>query len=302
MDNFEAAFGKRVTKVKSSEALRYVGLSIKRNRVTKTITISQGPFIADMIAQEEMTGCNAKNTPASAQINLATAPRGGCQDIRPIVGKVRYTVDHTRPESLYVGSMLSSAAADPGQAHLDAVKHLMRYFSGTPLQGLTLGGAGPIRLECWVDANCEDEGDSKGQLGYCWRLNSSSGMAFSRSMRDTHVSLSSAEAELRALREATADIIWAREMLEELGYQQLSPTPCHEDNSAVMDITSTVKVSQRTRHLTKIMNFVRTEIGFGTLVMVKVATEDNVADIFTKPLPSPLFQTHCDTLTGRNLA
>jgi hypothetical protein len=302
MDNFETAFGTRVTKVKSSEALRYVGISIRRNRATRTITISQGAFIADILQQEGMTGCTAKKTPASAQVNLFTAKRGEHPDIRSVVGKVRYAIDHTRPESLFVGSMLSSAAASPGSAHIAAVKHLMRYFSGTPHQGLTLGGVGPIKLEVWVDANCEDEGDSKGQLGYCWRLNTTSGMAYSRSMHDTHVSLSSAEAELRALREATADVIWAREMLEELGHTQVGPTPCHEDNSAVMDITSTIKISQRTRHLTKIMNFVRSEIEHGIITMIKVASEDNVADIFTKPLPSSLFHTHCDTLTGRLLA
>ena len=44
------------------------------------------------------------------------------------------------------------------------------------------------------------EGDSRSQLGYGLRLNPSSGMIYSRPIRDTAVSLSSAEAELRVLK------------------------------------------------------------------------------------------------------
>jgi hypothetical protein len=181
-----------------------------------------------------------------------------------------------------------------------ASKHLLRYFAGTLHQGLTLGGPGPIVLEGWVDASLVDDGDSRSQLGYCWRLNATSGMSFSRSMRDKTVSLSSAEAELRALAELTKDLLWARTFLEELGYRQLAPTRCHEDNSAVIDLCATNKVNGRTRHLTKVLNFVRTHIRGKRIAVVKVAGEDNVADVLTKALPAPVFEKHCATLTGRS--
>ena len=57
-------------------------------------------------------------------------------------------------------------------------------------------------------------------------------MLYSRSIRDSAVSLSSAEAELRALKELTQDIIWFRLLLSELLFPQPTPTIAYEDNSA----------------------------------------------------------------------
>lgn len=301
MDFFEAELSKRVTRIKSGPVKRFIGIDISRSRGARIITLTQTPFLAAMLKHENMADCCLKRNPGSALVNLQAAPKNEAPEIRPLVGKIRYAVDHTRPESLFIASQLSSAAGNPGIAHVTASKHLLRYFSGTLHQGVTLGGPGPIELEGWVDAALVDEGDSRSQLGYCWRLNKASGMTYSRSMRDKAVSLSSAEAELRAMAELVKDILWARGLLEELGFKQNGPTVCHEDNSAVIDLCATNKVNTRTKHLTKILNFVRSHIRSGRVAVLKVPGEDNVADILTKPLPAIPFLKHCSTLNGSHL-
>ena len=301
IDSFEEAFKLRVSKIKSGPAVRFIGVELERNRGARTITVRQSQYVTSMLKSEGMLDCKPKKNPGSALRNLHAAARGESSEMRSLVGKVRYLVDHTRPESLYIASQLSSAAAEPGLEHVEASKHLLRYFAGTVSQGLTLGGPGPIILEGWVDASLVEDGDSLSQLGYCWRLNSVSGMAFSRSMRDKHVSLSSAEAELRALGELTKEIVWARTFLAELGYKQPAATRCYEDNSAVIDLCGSVKVNARTKHLTKVLNFVRSHIRGGALTVIKVAGEENVADMLTKPLAAPLFSKHCATLIGSRL-
>jgi Reverse transcriptase (RNA-dependent DNA polymerase) len=298
INSFEAAFSSRVTRIKSGPVVRYVGVDIKRDRTERTVTLSQTPYLTEVLRAENMAGCKGKKNPASALRNLHDAARGEAAEIRPLAGKVRYLVDHTRPEALFVASHISSAASNPGLEHIAASKHLMRYFSSSLEQGLTLGGHGAIILEGWVDAALVEEGESLSQLGLCWRLNSTSGMAFSRSMRDKHVSLSSAEAEFRALKELTAELIWAREFLAEQGYKQPQPTVCYEDNSAVIDLCKSSRVNGRTKHITKVMNFVRSHIHQQTVTIVKVAGEENVADILTKALPAPLFSKHRKTLLG----
>jgi hypothetical protein len=301
MDAFDEGLRQRVHRIKSGPVQRFVGIDIARSRGARTVTLTQTPFLTELLKTEGMTGCAHKSNPGSALRNLNAAARNEAPEMRPLVGKIRYAVDHTRPESLYVASQLSSAAASPGLEHIAASKHLLRYFAGSLTQGLTLGAPGPIVLEAWVDASLVDDGDSRSQLGYCWRLNSTSGMAFSRSMRDRTVSLSSAEAELRALAEVTKDVLWARTFLEELGYRQRAPTPCYEDNSAVIDLCATNKVNARTKHLTKVLNFVRTHARGKRIALIKVPGEDNVADALTKANPSPVFVKHCATLTGSGL-
>ena len=152
-----------------------------------------------------------------------------------------------------------------------------------------------------MDASYIEEGDSRSQLGYCLRLNPSSGMVYSRSIRDTAVSLSSAEAELRAHKELTLDIIWFRLLLSELPFPQLEPTIANEDNSAVITLVESVKTHPRTRHFNKIRNFIIQEIAAQTLNVIKVPGTDNVADIFTKPLALELFSKQRSTLLGSDL-
>jgi hypothetical protein len=62
----------------------------------------------------------------------------------------------------------------------------------------------------------------------------------SRSIKDTHVSLSSAESEIYAVKEAVKDIVWSRNMLEFLGILIADPTPIYEDNQAVCLIPDTL--------------------------------------------------------------
>jgi hypothetical protein len=152
-----------------------------------------------------------------------------------------------------------------------------------------------------VDASLVEDGDSRSQLGHCWRLNSKSGFCSTKSTRDTHVSLSSAESELRALKGALVDILWGREFLFELGYEQKRRTKIYEDNQAVIDLMGSLRVNARTKHLTKVLNFARDHIRRKDIRMVKVASVENVADMLTKALPLAAFIKHKRTLLGLGL-
>jgi predicted ATP-grasp superfamily ATP-dependent carboligase len=71
-------------------------------------------------------------------------------------------------------------------------------------------------------------------------------------------------------------------MLEFLGVTITSPTPIYEDNQAVLFLTEAVKVHPRTKHINKILNFIREFIQEDVISLIKVHTSLNVADIMTK--------------------
>lgn len=274
---------------KKGNIQKFLGIEVSRDRVARTITLKQSQFIRDIIAAEGLTEAKIKPTPGSASADLYTAARGTREPLRSIVGKVRYTVDHAHPEALFIASQLGPAAGDPGDLHWQATNHCLRYLHGAADIGITLGGHHPIKLECWVDASYIEAGEAQSQIGYCLRLNSESGMYYSKSKRDSSVSLSSAEAELRALKEATQEIIWARFYLEELGYPQGEATTVLEDNQAVFDLMKTLQAKSRTRHLNKIRKFVQQHIDTNDIKIAKVAGEINIADILIKALEKDRF-------------
>jgi hypothetical protein len=140
-----------------------------------------------------------------------------------------------------------------------------------------------------VDASYIEDGDARSQLGYCFRLNSTSGMVHSRSTRDSATSLSAAEAELRALKEATQEALWLRYFLKELGYPTSSAIPVYEDSQAVVNLVNTLKNCPRTRHLNKIRHFVIQQYHRGRITIRKIAGTENIADILTKPLERSQF-------------
>jgi hypothetical protein len=126
-------------------------------------------------------------------------------------------------------------------------------------------------------------------------------MIHSHSIRDTSVSLSAAEAELRALKEATQEALWLRYFLKELGYPPAGHTPVHEDNSAVVALIHSLKSSSRTRHLNKIRNFIIEQHMRLTIAVKKIAGEFNVADMLTKVLEKSRFLMLRANLLGEGL-
>ena len=115
------------------------------------------------------------------------------------------------------------------------------------------------------------------------------------------MSLSSAEAELRALKEATQEAIWLRYFLKELGYQQPEPTPIFEDNQAVVNLVETLKSCPRTRHLNKIRQFIIEQAIDGKIRVKKIAGEINVSDMLTKALDKARFLALRAILLGEQL-
>lgn len=298
LQQFEEQLKTKVMQIRGGPLERYVGTEITRDRANRTITLTQGLFARDLVKKHGVPGDSPKPSPAIVSRNLYTATKGTEEPIRPLAGSVRFIVDHTRSEILFAASQVSSAAGNPGQEHVQAARHLVRYIDGTADVGLTLGGDYPIDLEAWVDASLVDEGDSLSQLAWCLRLNKHCGMYHSRSKRDTRVSFSSAEAELRALKEAATEVAWARDFLEELGYPQRSPTKIFEDNSAVIDMLKSVQAVSRTKHLNKTKNFIRDFMKQLAIEVVKVDGTKNIADGLTKSLSVPAFLRFRDQILG----
>ena len=183
--DFESTLATHVKKLTiKGDAEGFVGFEFKRDRERRIITLTQSQFINDTLHAEGLSEAKTKTTPGMSTVDLNKAARGdpaNPQPMREVVGKIRYAVDHSHPEGLFTASQLSSAAADPGEAHLQASTHMLRYLKGASNIGITLGGLAPLSPEIYVDASYIEEGEARSQCGLCVRLNSVAGMIYSRS-------------------------------------------------------------------------------------------------------------------------
>jgi hypothetical protein len=98
------------------------------------------------------------------------------------------------------------------------------------------------------------------------------------------VALSSCEAEYVALSEAVKEVIWLRRMLAEFGYSLKSPTTVYADNQSAIKLVDKEKYSNSTKHIDTRYHFVKETKKDGCIDVYYVSSEDNLADMLTKPL------------------
>lgn len=103
-----------------------------------------------------------------------------------------------------------------------------------------------------------------------------------KSKKQTAVSRSSAEAELRALVTTTSEIIWLRWLLIDLGVHCDNHTPLFCDNTSVIQIASDPVKHELTKHISVDASFTRSHCQQSTITLKYVPSELQVADFFTK--------------------
>jgi hypothetical protein len=108
--------------------------------------------------------------------------------------------------------------------HVKSVRTFAEYIATSHDVGLILGGEPEVDLFGFSDAAYLTKSDSLLRLANCLFLNLTSGCICARSFKDSTVSHSSTEAELKALDEAIRKAVWLQNFLAELTYPQSKPT------------------------------------------------------------------------------
>ena len=109
------------------------------------------------------------------------------------------------------------------------------------------------------------------------------------SQKQNSVALSTAEAEYVSASEATAQAIWLRYVLEDLGEAQAEATLLLCDNMSAISMTRNPVFHQKTRHINRRFHFIREALQEGVIDVKFCRSEDQLADIFTKALPKERF-------------
>ena len=104
------------------------------------------------------------------------------------------------------------------------------------------------------------------------------------------VSRSSTEAEYKAVANATAEIMWVQSLLRELKVSPTQPPVLWCDNIGATYLSTNPVFHARTKHIEVDYHFVRERVAQKLLQIKFVSSKDQLADIFTKPLPLPSFE------------
>jgi hypothetical protein len=237
-----------------------------------------------------MNNCNSVGTPTEVGVKLFKDPEGKRVDstnYKQIVGSLMY-LTATRPDIMYAVSLISRYMENPKEIHLLAAKRIFRYLQGTADFGLLYKKGEHSDLMGFTDSDyAGDQDDRKSTSGYVFMLGT--GAVSWSSKKQPIVTLSTTEAEFVAAASCACQAIWLRRILEEIQFKQQGATSIYCDNSSTIKLSRNLVLHGRSKHIDVKYHFLRDLAKDEVINLIFCRSEDQVADIFTKPLKTPLF-------------
>ncbi|GJT43808.1 retrovirus-related pol polyprotein from transposon TNT 1-94 [Tanacetum coccineum] len=177
------------------------------------------------------------------------------------VGSMMYTMVCTRPNIAHAMGVVSRFMSNPGREHWEAVKWLLRYLKGT-LKATLCFGRKEVVLEGFSDSDYRE----------VYR----------------YVNYRS--------REACKELVWLKNILEELDRAQ---TECvlFCDNQSAIHLTKNLVFHGRTKHIKIRYHYIRELVSEGTLSLKKILGAKNPADMLTKVVTTEKLKL-CAASTG----
>ncbi|KAM1002515.1 hypothetical protein ACFX2C_002938 [Malus domestica] len=110
------------------------------------------------------------------------------------------------------------------------------------------------------------------------------------SKKQSIVALSSCEADHVAVASTVCEAIWLRNLLKLMCHPQVESTVIHVDNILAIKLSRNLVQHGRSKHIDTRFHFLRDHVKQKTTELVYCHTKEQVADIFTKPLPVEPFK------------
>ena len=102
-----------------------------------------------------------------------------------------------------------------------------------------------------------------------------------------------------AATQAIQTVLALRQILRDIGKEIKEPTVLFEDNQAAIYFAHNEAVPPRMKHIDLREHFVRDHVQSGDVRFAKIASEDNCADLFTKPMPMEGYGKHRDLMVTK---
>ena len=269
-----------------------LGIEVRRVREDKRIMLSQRSYIDSILRRYGFDDAKPVSTPMDTNIRLTSAQSPTTTEefakMRNIpyheaVGSLMYASLGTRPDITFAVQTVSRFSSKPGIAHWEAVRRIFRYLKGTRELWLSYGSR--VReLEGYADADGSMAEDRKAISGYAFLVNG--GAVSWSAKRQEIISLSTTESEYVAAVHAAKEALWLRSLISSLFGIDIPTTTLFSDNQSAIALTKEHQYHARTKHIDVRFHFLRWIVEEGRLRLIYCPTDDMVADVFTKALPS----------------
>ncbi|KAD6454826.1 hypothetical protein E3N88_09532 [Mikania micrantha] len=265
-------------------------LGIEVIRAGADLILSQHKYISDLLTRANLSNAKPVVSPCTTTTTLCLGDSPLFSDpvkYRQIVGALQY-VTLTRPDITYAVNKVCQFMHSPTENHWSAVKRILRYLLGSSGDGLRISRHSANDLHAYTDADWAGSPDDRRSTGgYAIYLGTNL-VSWSARKQKT-VSRSSTESEYKAMADTVAELTWLETLLKELQVSIRNAPTLWCDNLGATYLSANPVFHARTKHVEIDFHFVREKVAQRKLMVQFISTHDQIADIFTKPLPKERF-------------
>ncbi|GJT01729.1 putative ribonuclease H-like domain-containing protein [Tanacetum coccineum] len=198
---------------------------------------------------------------------------------KSMIGSLMY-VTASRPDIMFAVCACSRFQVTPKTSHLSAVKRIFRYLKGKPKLGLWYPRVSSFDLESYSDSDYAGANlDRKSTTGGCQFLGRR--LITWQCKKQTIVATSTTEAEYVAAASCCGQVLWIQNQMLDYGFNFMN-TKIYIDNESTICIVKNPVYHSKTKHIAIRHHFIRDAYEKKLIQVLKIHTNDNVADLLTK--------------------
>ena len=271
----------------------FLGMRVQQDLKLGTVRLTQRPYWEHVLNRFSLTHITPRNTPLPVGIVLDNnmSPKTDSErklmndkPYRPVLGSVMWGQLATRPDLAFSVSLLARFQSNPGIDHWKALLHVVGYIKNTIDFGLTYSRDSEISPMAYVDADyggCRDT--RRSTSGYVFIM--AGGAVTWSSKRQATIALSTVEAEYVAMSRCAQQMLWMHSWLSEAEIEYTLPGVIKGDNRGAIALTKNTRDHGKVKHIDMRHHYIRELLKMGHITIEQVPSADNLADLFTKPLP-----------------
>ncbi|GJR95730.1 putative ribonuclease H-like domain-containing protein [Tanacetum coccineum] len=286
-DEFEVLMKGEFEMSAMGELTFFLGLQVKQK--SDGIFISQDKYVQDILKKFDMESVRPATTPFEASKPKSKDEPDDAVNVhlyRSMIGSLMY-LTASRPDIQFAVSACSRHQVTPLTSNLNAVKKIFKYLKGQPKLGLWYPRDSPFVLEAYSDSDyAGSHGDRKSTTGGCQFLGRR--LISWQCKKQTIVATSSTEAEYVAAANCCGQVLWIQNQLLDYGFNFMN-TKIFIDNQSTICIVKNPVFHQRTKHIEIRHHFIRDANEKNLIQVLKIHTDENVADLLTKAFDGPRF-------------
>ncbi|GJY69174.1 putative ribonuclease H-like domain-containing protein, partial [Tanacetum coccineum] len=246
------------------------------------IFISQDKYVAEILKKFDFANVKTASTPIETQKPLVKDEEASDVDVhlyRSMIGSLMY-LTASRPDIMFAVCACSRFQVTPKSSHLSAVKRIFRYLKGKPKLGLWYPRVSSFDLESYSDSDYAGANlDRKSTTGGCQFLGRR--LISWQCKKQTIVATSTTEAEYVAAASCCGQVLWIQNQMLDYGFNFMN-TKIYIDNESTICIVKNPVYHSKTKHIAIRHHFIRDAYEKKLIQVLKIHTDDNVADLLTK--------------------